>query len=147
MAERHKEPTDLSSAGASSQEPRSTLGERSAAELRMMQRIETYRSGPLPDPQALRAYAELIPNGAERIMSLVEHAARHRHNQEASETMRSARGQWMAFVLTLVLTATGLFLGATGHDWLAAGLFTTTLSAVVAIFALGRRTQASDDKK
>ena len=92
-------------------------------------------------------YAELIPNGAERIMALVERAAVHRHTQETRQTGRVCRGQWMAFVLTLVLTAAGVFLGVTGHDWLAAALLTTTISAVVTIFALGNRKRSSDDKK
>jgi hypothetical protein len=53
----------------------------------------------------------------------------------------------MAFALTLTLGASGLYLGATGHDWLAAGLFTTTIGAVVTSFVLGGRARAIDDKK
>jgi uncharacterized membrane protein len=105
-----KLPADLQSAAAPNREP--ALDERGAPEFPMMQRFEAYYSGPLPDPHALRAYAELIPNGAERIMALVERAATHRHEQEACGSMRTSRGQWMAFVLTLVLTAAGLFLAS-----------------------------------
>ena len=40
---------------------------------------------PLPDAVTLTAYAELIPNGADRIMSLVERETEHRHRQESAE--------------------------------------------------------------
>src|SRR5688572_27353543 len=104
--------------------------EKRAAVIRVVQQIKNVHLGPLPDPDTLRAYAKVIPNGAERIMALVESESRHRHAQEARlvacETRRITRGQWMAFVLTLLLATAGLYLGVGGHDWLAAGLFTTT---------------------
>lgn len=121
--------------------------EKRAAVVSVVQRIKSFRSAPLPDPHALRPYAKLIPNGAERLMSLVEIESAHRHAQEARmvacETRRVTRGQWMAFVLTLLLATAGLYLGVTGHDWLAAGLFSTTIGAVVTIFLLGNRARAS----
>jgi uncharacterized membrane protein len=125
--------------------------EKRAAVVRVAKQTKSFHSGPLPDPRTLRAYSKLIPNGAERIMSLVEGEARHRHSQEARliacQTRRITRGQWMAFVLTLLLGAAGLYLGIAGHDWLAAGLFTTTIGAVVTIFVLGHRARASDGEK
>jgi uncharacterized membrane protein len=120
--------------------------EKRAAVIRLVQQIESIHLGPLPHPDALRAYAKLIPNGGERIMCLVESEAAHRHAQEArmvaSETRGITRGQWMAFVLALLLAATGLYLGVTDHDWLAAGLFTTTIGAVVTVFVLGNKERA-----
>lgn len=125
--------------------------EKRAAVVRVVQQIKNVHSGPLPDPDTLRAYAKLIPNGAERLMCLVESESRHRHEQQARlvacETRRIARGQWMAFVLTLLLTTAGIFLGVTGHDWLAAGLFTTTIGAVVTIFVLGNRARANGGER
>lgn len=48
----------------------------------------------------------------------------------------------MAFVLALLVAATGLYLGVTDHDWLAAGLFTTTIGAVVTVFVFGNKERA-----
>ncbi len=125
--------------------------EKRAAVVAVAQQIRNFHSGPLPDPDTLRAYAKLIPNGAERIMGLVEGESRHRQAQEARliacQTRRITRGQWMAFVLTLLLAGAGLYLGLRGHDWLAAGLFTTTIGAVVTIFVLGNRTRASGEER
>src|SRR5262249_32880718 len=79
--------------------------------------VMSFHSTPLPDAATLEAYAELIPNGADRIMSLVEHEAAHRRRQESA-------GHWMAFVLTLALASGGVCLGLLNHDWLAAALVT-----------------------
>jgi uncharacterized membrane protein len=126
-------------------------GEKCDAVIRVARQISEFHSGPLPHPDTLRAYGEVIPNGAERIMGLVERESQHRHAQDARwvscETRRITRGQWMAFVLTLCLTAAGLYLGATGHDWLAAGLFTTTIGAVVTLFVLGNKKRSSDGEE
>ena len=103
-----------------------------AAEVRVIRQISTFRSSMLPDPEILRAYSKLIPDGPERIMGLIEREATHRHT-------RIARGLWMAYTLTLSLGAGGVFLGATGHDWLAAAVFTTTIGAVAIAFIVGRR--------
>jgi uncharacterized membrane protein len=102
-----------------------------AAGVRVIRQISTFRSSMLPDPEILRAYSQLIPDGPERIMGLIEREATHRH-------ARITRGLWMAYTLTLSLGAGGVFLGATGHDWLAAAVFTTTIGAVATAFIVGR---------
>jgi hypothetical protein len=45
----------------------------------------------------------------------------------------------MAYTLTLTLSAGGLYMGLTGHEWLAGALFTTTIGAVATAFVMGRR--------
>jgi uncharacterized membrane protein len=125
--------------------------ENRAAVVKVTQQISNFHSGPLPDPESLRVYAELIPNGADRIMNLVESEARYRcveeQKQFAHEARQTIRGQWMAFALTLLFAAVGTYLGLAGHDWLAGTVFTTTIGAVVAIFVVGDRSQARDDRR
>jgi Predicted membrane protein len=43
-------------------------------------RIE--HSGPLPPPEMLREYEKIVPNAAERFLSLVENEQKHRHEKE-----------------------------------------------------------------
>jgi uncharacterized membrane protein len=86
----------------------------------------------LPDAETLSVYAKLIPNGADRVMTLVEHETAHRHREESADTRHVARGHWMSFIVTLALASGGICLGLSGHDWLAAALFTTTICAVTA---------------
>lgn len=102
------------------------------AQVRVIRQISTFRYSALPDAETLHAYSKLIPNGPERIMDLIEREAAHRYR-------RITRGHWMAFTLALSFGAGGIYLGATGHDWLAAAVFTTTIGVVTAAFIVGRK--------
>lgn len=130
--------------------PQATSPTERATQLQLIQRVSSFHLGPLPDPEALRTYAELIPNGPDRIMAMVEREAAHRHEQEAqlaaSKRRRFTRGQWMAFSTTFALAAAGVYLGVAGHDWLAGALFTTTIGAVMTTFLLGNSERAKREK-
>ena len=104
--------------------------EERAADIQVIQRITRFHSGPLPDAETLSTYAKLVPNGADRVISLVERQTAHRHTRESADWRQAVRGHWMAFTLAILLTGAGLYLGIR-HDWLAAALFTTTIGAVV----------------
>jgi uncharacterized membrane protein len=117
--------------------PEDSLVEKLAG-VQVIRRVTSFHSTPLPDAETLGAYAELIPNGADRIMSLVEHEAAHRRRQESA-------GHWMAFILTLAFASGGLCLGPFNHDWLAAALVTTTIGAVVMTLVVDRKSRRKSD--
>ena len=48
-----------------------------------------FYQGPLPPPETLRGYNELIPNAAERIFAVFEKQAAHRMNEEREERIAS----------------------------------------------------------
>jgi uncharacterized membrane protein len=123
-----------------SSEPEETTPRSHAAEVRVIRQISTFHSSVLPDAETLHAYSKLIPNGPERIMGLIEREAAHRHR-------RITRDHWMAYTLTLSLTIGGIYMGVTGHDWLAAALFTTTIGAVATAFIVGKRERTRADGK
>lgn len=81
-------------------------------------------SGPLPHPQLLSQYDELVPNGAERIVELTEREARHRQTLEA-------RGQLFAFVLAMISLVGGIGLIVIGAS------VEALVSLLAAIAALG----------
>jgi uncharacterized membrane protein len=119
--------------------------EKRAAVARVFVRqISKYHSGPLPDAETLEHYNRIIPNGAERMMKLVEQEQAHRHSQDStlvsSHTRLASRGQWVAGSLVVLLTAAGTYLGINGHDTLAGVVFATTIGAVTAVFVLRRDT-------
>ncbi len=73
--------------------------------------IEGY-SGPLPHPAILEKFDALIPNGAERIMAMVEAEQRHRHeleqkivaldgNEAGASRNAERRGQFLAAAVCL----------------------------------------------
>ncbi len=115
-----------------SSDPEEQAHRTHTAEVRVIRQVSTFRSSALPDAETLHAYSKLIPNGPERIMGLIEREAAYRYR-------RITRGHWMAYTLMLGLSAGGIYLGAAGHDWLAAAVFTTTIGVVAAAFIVGRR--------
>ena len=45
-------------------------------------------SGPLPPPDALKRYSDIIPNGAERIMAMAEEQSKHRRELEKNLSVK-----------------------------------------------------------
>jgi uncharacterized membrane protein len=135
MLDEQQERTTTDSEGASPALLGDSLVEK-LADVQVIRRITSFHSTPLPDAETLGAYARLIPNGADRVMTLVEREVAHRHRQESSDTQHVARGHWMGFIVTLPLASGGVCLGLLDHDWLAAAHCTTTIGAVVTTFVV-----------
>lgn len=81
------------------------------------QHAEIHRSGPLPSPDDLALYNQIIPNGADRIMKMAENQAEHRQQLEKlalqSNTERSRTGQYLGFILNLVALLGFIYLTTT----------------------------------
>lgn len=105
-------------------------------------------SGPLPPPDILRAYGEVVDGGAERIVSQWERETKHR--QDLESRMANAyisgmtRAQWMAFVVILVIGAGGLIIVALGHAIAGFAAFFLALAALAASFFRNRGQVSSD---
>lgn len=73
-------------------------------------------SGPLPPPAALVQFNTIIPNGAERIMGMVEREQEHGLAQEDTVLRATvgdtARGHWMGLVISIAAIAAA---GATAY--------------------------------
>lgn len=84
---------------------------------RMEERISY---GPIPTPEILREYNEILPGLADRIMRMAENQAAHRQGLEGKMTTHNASRETgahrstTAILLTAVLCGTGLI--ATGHS-------------------------------
>jgi len=63
-------------------------------------------SGPLPPPEVVEHYSKIIPNGADRLLKMVELQSEHRRACEEiglnASISISKRGQILAFILSLV---------------------------------------------
>lgn len=101
-----------------------------------------FHSGPLPDPDTLERYGQLIDGGCERLMRLVEQEAQHRHTQEDRVVRTNAtlalRGQWISVVLVVLLAAIGTLLTLKGYPSVGSVIFATTIAAVAAVFIYGK---------
>lgn len=117
-------------------ESEETTPRNSATGVRVVRQISSFHASVLPDAETLYAYSKLIPNVPDRIMGLIEREAAHRHR-------RITRRHWMAYTLTLGLASSGIYMGVTGHGWLAAVLFTTMIGAVAAAFIVGKSREST----
>ena len=108
--------------------------------LRTIQTAVSFQ-GPLLPPNMLAEYDRLIPQGADRLMRLLEHQTAHRHEQETrlvmSQTSLSARGQGIGFLLCLFFGIIAWHMATTGHDAVAGVVFGTTIIGLITVFVLG----------
>ena len=98
--------------------------------------------GPLPPPEMLAEYDRLIPQGADRLMRLLEVQTSSRLERDAklvdSQVTLPARGQLFGAVLCVFFGAIGWHLALEGHDGVAGLLFGTTILGLITVFVLGR---------
>ncbi|PMS36016.1 putative membrane protein [Trinickia symbiotica] len=112
---------------------------------------ESYR-GPVPKPEHLRQYEEILP-GAARII-VEEFQANGRHSREVemaglrSTTSIDTRAQWIAGGLVLVGFGLVYELSMTGHDSVAIAVAVGLLGTVITGFLTGsaHRSKPKDDK-
>ena len=105
-------------------------------------------SGPLPHPEILHGYTQLIPDGGERVMGLTERQSAHRIKQEnrviLHEIVQTYCGQIMAFIIACLFLYASYTLGMAGHDVLAAVLGGATVVGLAGVFVYGKRKQEQD---
>lgn len=113
-------------------------------------------SGPIPSPQHLEQYNNIIPDAAERILRMAESETMHRHEQDrivvaanisnqsaqmalntyqAKAIFRSdAIGQLLGFAVCLCALGGAVYLASVGQAWVAGFLAALPLAAIVKAF-------------
>jgi len=108
-------------------------------------------SGPLPSPEQLVKYDEVVPGAARRIMEAADEQRKHRiaiEKQVVSSQMKeSNRGQIMGFIIALIGLSLGSFLVYSGHDVAGASIAGITLVGLVTVFIKGQNRQDKDLKE
>ena len=107
-------------------------------------------SGPLPPPELLTKFNEVIPNGAERIMVMAEKQNNHRiaiettvvNNQQRQSTV----GQYFALLITITALALAGWLIYLGHDGAGGTIGVAAVTSVAVAFITGRNKQTADLK-
>jgi uncharacterized membrane protein len=107
-------------------------------------------SGPLPPPNILKNYSDVVRDGAERIMSMAEKQSAHRIVLEdhaiREELRQSGRGQVFGFILGFVGLGLATLLAILGHEVIAGIFGTTTIVGLVAVFVIGKKSQEQTDQ-
>ena len=111
----------------------------------------SHYSGPLPPPDLLHEFNEVIPNGAERIVKQFEEQSSHRREIEkviiCSQQKRSDIGQWLGFVLALVCIGSSVYLALRGHTTVASFLGSSTVIGLATTFVFGKLIQNKNLKE
>ncbi len=107
-------------------------------------------SGPLPPPEMLARYDEIIPGSAERILTMAESQSLHRRELERevvfSRIALSRRGQWLGFAIAIVGLGTSAIIAIYGSA-LAGGIIGLgTLVSLVGVFMYGTKVQHAENK-
>ena len=93
--------------------------------------------GPLPDPDSLALYEQLVPGAAERLLSVFEGQVAHRHRMESHSSSRRNWGLAAAFVIVVLIVAAGAGLIYLGHGWAGAAVIGINVVGLAAVFITG----------
>ena len=109
------------------------------------------RSGPLPPAEELEAYNRMIPEGANRVMTMAEKQLDHRIEIEKvavkSQQKQGSRGQVFAFIIAILAILASVYLSAIGHPFTGGVLGGSTVVSLVAMFITGKVLQRKDLQK
>jgi uncharacterized membrane protein len=98
-------------------------------------------SGPLPAPNTLKQFDEIVPGSAERIISQFEKQSEHRRLQEdriiRHDIIKSYVGLGLGFIIGIVLIVGGLYLTTLGLTVEGAIIGGTALVSLVSVFIYG----------
>lgn len=100
-------------------------------------RYESF-SGPLPSPDVLERYEQILPGAAERIITMAEAEQSHRHTIERKDYAEAKLGQVFGFVLGALGLIGSVFVSILGSGWAGSALGGTTVLGLVAVFVVGR---------
>lgn len=112
----------------------------------IIERKITAHQGPLPQWEDLKKYGQIIPNGADRIMTMAEKQQEHRmalENKAIGEQLsQSKRGQIFGLLIGLTAIIGGVVCIMTGHEWSGAFLGGGGLTGLVSVFVIGKNKQS-----
>jgi uncharacterized membrane protein len=100
------------------------LPEKKKTEVKALIRAISIKSepfkSPIPPPYILKGYNEIIPNGADRILTMAEKQSNHRMSMERAvinrEQDQSGKGQNYGFIIALSFLIVSAVLIYTGHE-------------------------------
>lgn len=97
--------------------------------------------GPLPPPDILARYEEVLPGSAERILQMAEQEAEQRRALVASlvsaDVSRARWGLWVGAFVALVAIVAATVMALAGHPWPGTVVIAVDLASVVGVFVYG----------
>lgn len=110
-------------------------------EMQIVKQEVALSSGPLPPPDILKKYDEVVPGAAERILKMAEAQATHRQSLEkkviTNDTRNSALGIVFAFLIALGFLVLAAFAIYFKQPWAASLISGLGLTGLVSVFIYG----------
>jgi uncharacterized membrane protein len=100
-------------------------------------------SGPLPHPQHLKGYDDIVPGSAREILKLATLEQRHRHCMQKLEMIYPYFGWFAGFVGFLACILLAAYLAMAGHEGIAGGMLGVPSLGVIGWFVRSRITASS----
>jgi uncharacterized membrane protein len=105
-------------------------------------------SGPLPQPEALERYNQIVPTAAERIIKMAETQHDHRLTIEKdvidSNIAAQKLGTILGFIIAMTAIIGGIFLAYVGKETSGLASIITALVALAGVFVYGKIEQKKD---
>jgi uncharacterized membrane protein len=107
--------------------------------------------GPIPPPELLRAYNEIVPDGANRILLMAENQSNHRIDLESTvikgDNRRASWGLFTGYTIGILIIVLSYILIMNGHDLAGTVLGTVDLVGLIGIFVTGRNARQRELKR
>jgi len=98
-------------------------------------------SGPIPPPDVLREYDNILPGSAERLIKMAEVQSAHRQGLESkvigSDVYRANAGLWIGAIVAALSIAAGSYLVSIDHDVAGTTIATGVVVSLVGVFVYG----------
>jgi uncharacterized membrane protein len=105
-------------------------------------------SGPLPPPELLAKYNDVVPNGAERIIKMAENQQAHRQDLESTvvhgNVQSEKRGQWMGLTISTLVLLAGFYLACIGKQVAGSTIAVADLASLAGVFVYGKYLQRQE---
>ena len=102
----------------------------------------SYSSGPLPPADQIRAYEEVLPGSADRILSMAERQQEHRQSLEKVTVEGAANRSWwgmrLGFVIAVIVVGIGAGAIFTGHALAGFAVIIAQTAILAGVFVYGR---------
>ena len=105
-------------------------------------------SGPLPPPEALERYNQIVPGAAERLIAMAENQHTHRQELEKhvihSNVSAQKLGTILGFIVAMTVIIGGVYLVHEGKSGEGLAAILTALAALVGVFVYSKYEQQKD---
>ncbi len=100
-------------------------------------------SGPLPHPETLKKFEEIVPGSANRIITQFEEQSQHRRMLETkvihNDIFLSKMGLLAGFIIGLLAVSGGVYTALLGHEMAGGFIGSAGLIGLVSVFVYGTR--------